>query len=135
MTLSVDLANLPGANANANQGRAGGVAAAVQAKKTGGSKKKDWSVPDWNTAFDLIDAKASAYALAQNHLNTMLEGDNLEVELTADDALGGANPNEVMAYIRDKDTARLITTYSGIDVLRLFTHNTKPKGVVADGAI
>ena len=129
MALSVDLAKLASGDTlgkgSAAQESVSQVSTAKSVARTAPTK---WQVPKWQGGFELEGALDKAYDRAVRHMNGYLEEDGLKMDLTVEE-------DAVIAQVTEVGTDKIVKEYAGLDVLRLYTHNVKEKGIVVDGAL
>ncbi|MDD9912140.1 MAG: hypothetical protein OXR68_01725 [Alphaproteobacteria bacterium] len=129
MALSIDTSTLMGLQQSALEGEkahAGSSGAIVGGSKAFGEQK--WSVPIWQSGFDLAPALQRAYLGASTHMNGILAPDDLYVDLQP-------QGDDIIGQVKDIEGGRVVKTYDGLDILRLYTHNVRSRGIVVDGAL
>ena len=103
-------------------------AAVSKTKETSATREGPWRVPQWEAGFDLAPALQRAYIGAGTHMNRLLAADDLYVDLQP-------QGDDVIGQVRDGQDGRVVKTYAGLDILRLYSHNIRPRGVIVDGAL
>lgn len=93
------------------------------------SSSKKWTVPVLEANFDLEKAKVVAFNNASYYMNNVLNYDDLHVEMAWDDE---SNP---MGHVKDVNTGKLVNSYEGTDLLKVYSQNRKERGIIVDGRV
>ena len=62
-------------------------------------------------------------------MNDILNGDDLYVEMEMTDVL------DAQGHVKDKNTGKLVNSYAGTDMLKLYSQNRKERGIIVDGRV
>tara|TARA_R110000868_G_scaffold262401_1_gene520924 strand:- start:85485 stop:85880 length:396 start_codon:yes stop_codon:yes gene_type:complete len=109
----------------------------VEAKQSGSGKpvskvlassSEKWSVPDLEDNFNLDKAEVKALTEAKHYMNDVLNYDDLHVEMEWD----GGKP---MGHVKDLNTGKLVNSYEGLDLLKVYSQNRKERGIIVDGRV
>ena len=92
------------------------------------STSSKWAVPDLESNFDLEKAKGKAFNEARYYMNGILNYDDLKVEMEwlEEDPIG---------HVKDIHTGKLVNSYDGIDLLKVYSQNIKERGIIVDGRV
>ena len=93
------------------------------------SSREKWSVPNLRENFDLLDETERALHEARHYMNDILNGDDLYVEMEMTDVL------DAQGHVKDKNTGKLVNSYAGTDMLKLYSQNRKERGIIVDGRV
>jgi len=93
-----------------------------------GSREK-WAVPVLKDGFDLNAEKGRAMQEARHYMNDILSNDDLVVELDEDDA------GNTQGHVKDAQTGKVVNSYAGTDMLKLYSQNKKERGIIVDGRV
>ncbi|MAI07885.1 MAG: hypothetical protein CMF61_02905 [Magnetococcales bacterium] len=99
------------------------------ASKVISSSREKWSVPNLRENFDLLDETERALHEARHYMNDILNGDDLYVEMEMTDVL------DAQGHVKDKNTGKLVNSYAGTDMLKLYSQNRKERGIIVDGRV
>jgi hypothetical protein len=100
----------------------------VAGKKKAPPSGPAWQRPAWQKGFELEEALSIAYQQAKSYLDKLLAPDGMAVDLSSQ---GG----ETIGEVRELETGRVLKSYNGLDMLRLYSHNIRPRGLVIDGTL
>lgn len=92
------------------------------------AKDEKWTVPSLKANFDLDKAKEMAFKVAGAYMNQVLNYDDLNVELDWE----GEAP---VGHVTDVNTGKLVNSYEGEDMLKLYSQNKKERGIIVDGRV
>jgi hypothetical protein len=87
-----------------------------------------WQQPGWQKSFELDAALTTAYREAKSYMNKLLEPDGMAVDLSS-------QGDDIIGSVREVETGRVLKSYNGLDMLRLYAHNVRPRGLVVDGTL
>lgn len=93
------------------------------------SSREKWTVPNLQESFDLLDETERALHEARHYMNDILNGDDLYVEMEMTDVL------DAQGHVKDKNTGKLVNSYAGTDMLKLYSQNRKERGIIVDGRV
>ncbi len=131
MGLSLDTSTLMSIAQNGVEGK-GETGTENLSKTTGVSKTEQlgqkWSVPKWEKGFKLEEALSNAYFYATEHMNKLLEKDDLYMDIEVQGI-------KTKGKVKEREDDKIVKEYEGLDILRLYTHNVREKGIVVDGAL
>ncbi|MFT7433576.1 MAG: hypothetical protein ACI9TY_001213 [Alphaproteobacteria bacterium] len=92
------------------------------------STSEKWTVPNLADNFDLDKAKAQALKNASSYMNNVLNYDDLHVEMVWDE-------EKPMGHVKDMNTGKLVNSYEGVDLLKVYSQNQKERGIIVDGRV
>jgi hypothetical protein len=100
-----------------------------KASKVISSSHENWKVPKFKESFNLEQETTRALHEARHYMNDILGYDDLYVEMdiqVLDVAQG---------HVKDKATGKLVNSYAGTDMLKLYSQNRKERGIIVDGRL
>ena len=88
-----------------------------------------WQGPTLEYGFNLDNATEKAFQSVQYYMNDMLGRDDMELKLEV------AETGDVKGHVSDKTDGRVINTYQGTDMLKIYAQRYKERGIIVDGRI
>lgn len=99
------------------------------ASKVISSSRENWQVPKFKEGFDLEQETTRALHEARHYMNDILGYDDLYVEMDV------KSLEEAQGHVKDKNTGKLVNSYAGTDMLKLYSQNIKERGIIVDGRL
>lgn len=112
-----------------------GATAAVKSKAKGSlsvsplAKEGKWAVPVFPSNVNLLAEKNRAFVEAQKFMDSLLNDDDMRVELEQTDA------DIPTGHVINLHTGDVINSYSAMDILKVYAQNNKPRGLIVDGNV
>ena len=116
-----------------NSKASNGTSAANTASKSSKGKllspsRGKWSPPVLKPGFDLEKAVERAYKIAEGYMNKVLSNDDMKMNITTEN-------DKTVGNVSTTDTGKFVNSYSGMDILKLYSQNVKERGIIIDGRV